>query len=73
MIMSFSYLNELLKVSVEVNNNGVRTDFRGFVFVPEHVSSYEMSMFNLIYEPGENGEKLYSDNPLEDPYETGGE
>jgi hypothetical protein len=73
MVMNFSCLNELAKASVEVSNNGVRTDFRGFVFVPEHVSSYEMGMFNLIYELGENGEKLYSDNPLEDPYETGGE
>jgi hypothetical protein len=42
-------------------------------FISEHVSSYETGMFNLIYELGENGEKLYSDNPLEDPYETGGE
>jgi hypothetical protein len=73
MVMNFSCLNELAKASVEVSNNGVRTYFRGFVFVPEHVSSYETGMFNLIYELGENGEKLYSDNPLEDPYETGGE
>lgn len=32
MVMSFSCLNELAKASVEVSNNGVRTDFRGFVF-----------------------------------------
>jgi hypothetical protein len=61
----FSCLNDLVKVSVNVNNNGIRIDFRGFVFVPEHASGSEMSFFNIAYELSENGEKLYFYNPLE--------
>jgi hypothetical protein len=29
-----------------------------------------MSFFNIIHELGENGEKLYFDNPLRDPCKT---
>jgi hypothetical protein len=29
-----------------------------------------MSFFNIVYELGENGEKLYFDNPLGEPCET---
>jgi len=55
---------------VNVNDNGVRIDFRVFVFVPEHASGSEMSFFNIIYELGENGGKLYFDNPLGGPCKT---
>jgi hypothetical protein len=66
----FSCLNDLIKAFIEVSNNSVRIAFRGFVFVPEHVSGSEMSMFSIVYELGENGEKLYFDNPLGEPCET---
>jgi hypothetical protein len=66
----FSYLNDLVKVSMEVNDDGIRVAFRGFVFIPEHSSGSEMSFFNIVYELGENGEKLYFDNPLGDPCES---
>jgi hypothetical protein len=66
----FSCLNDLIKAFTEVSNNSVRIAFRGFVFVPEHVSGSEMSMFSIVYELSENGEKLYFDNPLGEPCET---
>jgi len=65
-----SCLNDLVKVSIEVNGGGVKIAFRGFIFVPEHASGSEMSFFNIVYELSENGEKLYFDNPLGDPCET---
>jgi hypothetical protein len=65
-----SCLNDLVKASVEVRNNSVRISFRGFVFIPEHVSGSEMSFFNIFYELSENGEKMYFDNPLGEPCET---
>jgi len=48
----------------------LRLLFRGFIFVPEHISGSEMSFFNLVYELSDKGEKLYFDNPLGDPCET---
>jgi hypothetical protein len=66
----FSCLNDLVKVSVNVNNNGIRIDFRGFAFVPEHASGSDMNLFNIAYELSEDGEKLYFDNPLGEPCET---
>jgi hypothetical protein len=66
----FSCLNDLIKAFTKVSNNSVRIAFRGFVFVPEHVSGSEMSMFSIVYELSENGEKLYFDNPLGKPCET---
>jgi hypothetical protein len=66
----FSCLNDLIKASVEVRNNGVRISFRGFVFIPEHASGSEMSFFNIAYELSDKGEKLYFDNPLGEPCET---
>jgi hypothetical protein len=65
-----SCLNDLVKAFIDVRDNSVRIDFRGFVFVPEHVSGSEMNLFNVVYELGENGEKLYFDNPLGEPCET---
>jgi hypothetical protein len=65
-----SCLNDLVKASVKIDESGIKIDFRGFIFVPEHASGSEMSLFNVIYELGENGEKLYFDNPLGDPCET---
>jgi len=65
-----SCLSDLIKASIEVDGNGVKISFRGFVFVPEHASGSEMSFFNIAYELSENGEKLYFDNPLGDPCET---
>jgi len=50
-----SCLNDLVKTSIEVKDNSVKIDFRGFVFVPEHTSGSKMSFFNIIYELGENG------------------
>jgi hypothetical protein len=67
----FSCLNDLVKASIEVSNNSVRIDFRGFVFIPEHASGSEMSFFNITYKLNDKGEKLYFDNPLGDPCETG--
>jgi hypothetical protein len=66
----FSYLNDLVKASVEVNGGSIKIGFRGFVFVPEHASGSETSFFNIAYELSENGEKLYFDNPLGKPCET---
>ena len=66
----FSCLNDLIKAFTKVSNNSVRIAFRGFVFVPEHASGSEMSLFNIAYELSENGEKLYFDNPLGEPCET---
>jgi hypothetical protein len=66
----FSCLNDLIKASIEVNGNSIKIVFRGFIFVPEHASGSEMSMFNLVYELGEKSEKLYFDNPLGEPCET---
>jgi len=66
----FSCLNDLIKAFIEVSNNSIRIDFRGFVFVLEHASGSEMSFFNIAYELGENGERLYFDNPLGDPCEA---
>jgi hypothetical protein len=66
----FSCLNDLIKASIEVDGSNVKIIFKGFVFVPEHVSGSEMSMFSIVYKLGENGEKLYFDNPLGDPCET---
>jgi hypothetical protein len=63
-------LSDLVKVSVEANGSRVKIAFRGFVFIPEPASGSEMSFFNIVYELSENGEKLYSDNPLGDPCET---
>jgi hypothetical protein len=60
----------LVKTSIEVNGSNVKIIFKGFVFVPEHASGSEMSFFNIVYELGENGEKLYFDNPLGEPCET---
>jgi hypothetical protein len=65
-----SCLYDLVKASVEVSSNGVRIDFRGFVFVPEHASGSEMSFFNIAYELSDKGEELYFDNSLGDPCET---
>jgi hypothetical protein len=67
----FSCLNDLIKAFIEVSNNSVRIDFRGFVFVPEHASGSEMNFFNIAYELNDKGEELYFDNPLGDPCETG--
>jgi hypothetical protein len=65
-----SYLNDLVKAFIEVRDNSVRIDFRGFVFVPEHASGSEMNLFNIVYEFSNKGEKLYFDNPLGEPCET---
>jgi len=65
-----SYLNDLVKAFIEVNGNSAKIVFRGFVFVSEHASGSEMNLFNIVYELGENGEKLYFDNPLGEPCET---
>jgi hypothetical protein len=65
-----SYLNNLVKASVEVKESNVKIIFRGFVFVPEHASGSDMNLFNIIYELSDKGEKLYFDNPLGDPCET---
>jgi hypothetical protein len=66
-----SCLNDLVKASVEVDGGGVKIIFiRGFVFVPEHASGSDMNLFNVVYELGDKGEKLYFDNPLGDPCET---
>ena len=65
-----SWLNDLIKAFIEVSNNSVRIDFRGFVFVPEHASGSEMNLFNVVYEFSDKGEKLYFDNPLGEPCET---
>jgi len=67
----FSCLNDLVKASIEVDGSNVKIIFRGFVFVPEHASGSEMSLFNITYELSDKGEKLYFDNPLGDPCETG--
>ena len=64
-----SCLNDLVKASIEVVGSSVRISFRGFVFVPEHVSGSEMNLFDVTYELNENDEKLYFDNPLGDPCE----
>ncbi|MCC6017225.1 MAG: hypothetical protein LM582_09340 [Desulfurococcaceae archaeon] len=66
----FNCLNDLVKVSMEVNDGSVRIAFRGFVFVPEHASGSEMSLFSIAYELSEKNEKLYFDNPLGDPCKT---
>jgi hypothetical protein len=50
----FSCLNDLIKAFIEVSNNSIRIDFRGFVFVPDHASGSEMSFFNIAYELSEN-------------------
>jgi len=65
-----SYLNDLVKAFIEVRDNSVRIDFRGFVFVPEHASGSEMNLFNIVYEFSNKGEKLHFDNPLGEPCET---
>ncbi|MCC6021911.1 MAG: hypothetical protein LM560_02175 [Desulfurococcaceae archaeon] len=65
-----NYLNDLVKTFIEVNGNSIKITFRGFVFVPEHTSGSEMSMFNVVYEFGEKSKKLYFDNPLREPCET---
>jgi hypothetical protein len=67
-----SYLNNLVKAFIEVNGSSIKITFRGFVFVPEHTSGSEMSMFNVVYELSEESEKLYFDNPLREPCETSG-
>jgi hypothetical protein len=67
----FSCLNDLIKASIEVDESNVKIIFKGFVFVPEHASGSEMSLFNITYELSDKGEKLYFDNPLGDPCETG--
>jgi hypothetical protein len=51
-----SCLNDLVKVSIEVNGSSVKIAFRGFVFIPEHSSGSEMSFSNIVYELSENGE-----------------
>jgi hypothetical protein len=61
----------LVKASIEVNGSSIKISLRGFIFVPEHAFSSEMSFFNIAYELSENSEKLYFDNSLEDPCETG--
>jgi hypothetical protein len=66
-----SCLYDLVKTSIEVNGSSVKIAFRGFVFVPEHASGSEMSLFSITYELSDKGEKLYFDNPLGDPCETG--
>jgi hypothetical protein len=60
----------LVKTSIEVNGSSIKIAFRGFVFAPEHASGSEMSLFNVVYELSEDGEKLYFDNPLGEPCET---
>jgi len=66
----FNCLNDLVKVSMEVNDDSVRIAFRGFIFIPEHASGSEMSIFNVVYELNDKGEKLYFDNPLGESCET---
>jgi hypothetical protein len=65
-----SCLSDLVKTSIEVNGGSIEIAFRGFIFVPEHASGSEMSLFNIVYELSENGEKLHFDNPLGEPCET---
>ena len=65
-----SCLNDLVKTSIEVNGSSIKIVFRGFIFVPEHASGSEMSLFSIIYELSDKGEKLYFDNPLGEPCET---
>jgi hypothetical protein len=48
----------LVEAFVEVNGSGIKIAFKGFVFVPEHTSGSEMSIFNAIYELSDKGEKL---------------
>ena len=66
----FSCLNDLIKASIEVDGSNVKIIFKGFVFVPEHVSGSDMNLFNIAYELSDKGEKMYFDNPLGDPCET---
>ena len=66
-----SCLSDLVKTSIKVNGSSIKIVFRGFIFVPEHASGSEMSLFNITYELSDKGEKLYFDNPLGDPCETG--
>jgi hypothetical protein len=61
----------LVKASIGIVGRGAKISFKGFVFVPEHASGSEMSLFNITYELSDKGEKLYFDNPLGDPCETG--
>jgi len=63
-------LHELVKASIEIVESNVKITLRGFVFVPEHASGSEMNLFNIVYELGEDGEKLYFNNPLGEPCET---
>jgi hypothetical protein len=65
-----SCLHELVKASIEIVESNVEIAFRGFVFVPEHASGSEMSLFSIVYELSEDSEKLYFDNPLGEPCET---
>jgi hypothetical protein len=65
-----SCLNDLVKTSIEADGSSIKIIFRGFVFVPEHTSGSEMSFFSIAYELSDKGEKLYFDNPLEEPCES---